>query len=89
MAMAVFTSDALTDSRVGHILDTALAILRAYRRRAADRHALATAGRLDARLRADIGLEEVDAHALAGGWENLTPNRFLVRPIAGGACGKA
>lgn len=52
----------------------------AWRRRAADARALAAAGRLGPRLLADMGIETETARTVVGDWDDLRPNRWLVRP---------
>jgi hypothetical protein len=61
------------------LLDDLRAAWHTFRRRRADRAALASAHRLGPRLLADMGIAAIVPRPAVGGWDELRPNGFLVR----------
>ena len=61
-------------------LDDLRVALQTFRRRRADRAALARARSLGPRLLADMGIAAIVPRPAIGGWDGLRPNGFLVRP---------
>lgn len=81
MATAILTSAGSAEDRLADAARQLLAAWRAHRRIAADRAALARAGRLGPRLMADMGLDADTTRALVGDWDQLRPNGWLVKPV--------
>ena len=80
MSTAILTSAGPVEDRLAHLLQSFRAAWQAHRRAAADRRALARAGRLGPRLLADMG-RVTEARSRVGDWETLLPNGYLVRPV--------